>query len=201
MKKLMENPKSFAALLFSIFVCGGVYGFIYETIFYYLNDGAIFRRGSAFGPWIQIYAIGSVMILFLCYDLRKNCLLVALVSGLSAGVLEYIAGYLMFHFGNGFRSWDYNVEKWNWGNIDGFVCFRSVAVFAVSGLILVYVLVPLYKWAEKRIGLELLFTISLILFTIAALDIIYNDILVKFLPLTDAITFYEKLGWPSRKFS
>ena len=57
-----------------IIVIAGVFGFAYEFIFYYFNSGMqqFYWRGGNFLPWINIYAIGSIMIYFLSYKHRKN---------------------------------------------------------------------------------------------------------------------------------
>lgn len=49
------SKKTWAAIFFGIFFSGGIFGFIYETIFYIINNGALTRRGTCFGPWIEIY--------------------------------------------------------------------------------------------------------------------------------------------------
>ena len=50
-----------------IIVISGVFGFIYEYIFYYFNSGMkeFYWRGGNFLPWINIYAIGSIFIYLL----------------------------------------------------------------------------------------------------------------------------------------
>ena len=51
------------------------------------------------------------------------------------------------------RLWDYNVEIWNWGNIGGYICARSILFFGASGLFLIYFLVPkVKKMREKIVG-------------------------------------------------
>lgn len=198
MNELMRNKKSFTALLFMIFAAGGMYGFVYELLFYYLNDGMWLKRGEGFGPWIQIYAFGGILVFFVCYRFRKNALLVMLSSGIACGLLELIAGYILYGVFNLHRMWDYNVEKWNWGNIGGYVCLRSIAVFAVSGLILIYVLLPILQWFEQKFGTSVFFTVALIIFIIIAVDLIYNNALTKIFHLTNAKTFYDGLGWPHK---
>ena len=44
-----------------IFVIAGLFGFIYEFIFYFFNSGmkTFYYRGANFFPWINIYATGS----------------------------------------------------------------------------------------------------------------------------------------------
>lgn len=125
-----------------VFVLGGVFGFAYEELFYRVDLGYWVKRGSTYGPWIPIYAVGALLLIFLVYRLRKRPYLVLLVGAGVTGILEFTAGYCLYHFA-GKRLWDYNQEIWNWGNIGGYVCFRSVAFFAVSGFLLTYFFVPI----------------------------------------------------------
>lgn len=78
-KKYINNDycfdrSTFIAILCLIIVICGVFGFLYEFIFYYFNSGMtqVYWRGGNFLPWINIYATGAVMIFFLTYKLRKN---------------------------------------------------------------------------------------------------------------------------------
>ena len=134
-----------------LFVMSGVFGFLYEMLFYRIDLGHFVKRGTTFGPWIPIYAYGAGFILLLAYRLRKRPWAVFLVSGLSSGTLEYVVGWALLKF-RGERLWDYNTEIWNWGNVNGFICARSVLFFAVSGLLLVYVLVPVATHLADRLS-------------------------------------------------
>ena len=57
-----------------VIVITGVFGFVYEYIFYYFNGGMqqFYWRGGNFLPWINIYATGSIMIYFLAYIFRAS---------------------------------------------------------------------------------------------------------------------------------
>ena len=149
-KNYIEKDHSFDKLTMLGIICliitiSGVFGFCYEVVFYYFNSGMteIYWRGGNFLPWINIYAIGSVMLYFLTYKYRKNPLKVFMISFIACGILEYIAGLGMYVIGDRFRCWDYNTEIWNFGNIHGFVCLRSVSFFGLSALLLIYLVVPL----------------------------------------------------------
>ena len=195
--KLLPNRdlKTCATVLMSIFVISGVFGFLYETVFYFFNDGEILRRGTTFGPYIQLYSWGGLLLFLALYTRRKNPLLVLLASGLLAGGLEFIVGYLLYHLGNGYRGWDYNTEIWNWGNIGGYVCFRSVAFFALSGMLLIYVIVPLLLKLTDRFGTGVLLIVAAVLTGIYLLDIVYNDILADRLGWMNAREWYRSIGW------
>ena len=139
-----------------IIVIAGVFGFVYEFIFYYFNGGMekFYWRGGNFLPWINIYAIGSVMIYLLTYKNRKKPLRVFLTGFISTGILEFVAGLGMYIIGDGFRCWDYNTEILNFGNIGGFVCLRSVLFFGISSLLLMYLIVPFCFWLAKKLNKE-----------------------------------------------
>ena len=127
-----------------IVVIAGVFGFLYEFIFYYFNGGmkGFYWRGGNFLPWINIYATGSIMIYLLTYKLKNKPWLVFLISFISCGILEYFSGLGMYILGDGLRCWDYNSEILNFGNIGGFVCLRSATFFGLSSLLLIYGIIP-----------------------------------------------------------
>lgn len=71
-KKYLDNNVKFdketwIGIFCLIIVISGFFGFLYEFIFYYFNGGMIkfYWRGGNFLPWINIYAIGAVMVYFL----------------------------------------------------------------------------------------------------------------------------------------
>lgn len=133
-----------------IFTIAGISGWIYEELFYRINDGFFSWRGHGIGPWLPIYAFGMVMLLYATARVKDSLWKMALISGLIAGVFELIVGWALYTFHDGLRLWDYNTEIWNWGNVGGYVCIRSVLVFAVAAPLLIRMTVPLIgKMARK----------------------------------------------------
>ena len=152
-------------------------------------------QGGNFLPWINIYAIGAVLILVLVQlmKLRSRPWLVFLVAVLATGLLELVAGWLVYTLGNGTRYWDYNTEILNFGNIGGFVCLRSVLVFGVSALMLVYLIMPFFVMLAKRMSRRAFLAFAISLFSIVMLDELANLIL-KIADLPTAMDFYRSLG-------
>lgn len=201
-KDYMEKDHSFdritmGAIFSLIIVVSGVFGFLYEFIFYFFNSGMteFFWRGSNFLPWINIYATGSIMIYFLTYRKRKKPVFVFLISMISTGILEYIAGWGMYKFANGLRCWSYHDEILNFGNIDGFVCLRSVLFFGLSSLLLMYVIVPVCFYLAKRINRKKFLIFSYTICAVFLLDEFYNLIFARLFSLPRASTVYKKLGF------
>jgi len=180
-----------------IIVIAGVFGFAYEFIFYYFNSGMqqFYWRGGNFLPWINIYAIGSIMIYFLSYKHRKNPWKVYFISLISCGILEYIAGMGMYIIGDGFRCWDYNTEILNFGNIDGFVCLRSVLFFGLSSLLLIYVIVPFCFYFAKKLNKKVFLTLTIGMCSVILIDELYNLLIARILFLPRASDIYKQIGF------
>ena len=179
-----------------LIVITGIFGFLYEFIFYYFNGGMkqFYWRGGNFLPWINIYATGSIMIYFLTYKHRKNPLKVILISMITCGILEYFSGLGMYVIGNGLRCWDYNQEILNFGNIGGFVCFRSVLSFGIFSLLLMYIVIPFYFYLAKNTNKKIFLTISIILCSIILFDELYNLLFARILNLPRARDIYTRIG-------
>lgn len=177
----LDNQAIFM-LIILIFTIGGIFGFIYETIFYRIDLGYFVKRGTTFGPWIPIYGIGSILITSSVFKYKKNPILVLLISSLVCGVLEYITGYLLYTI-DGIRLWDYNTEILNYGNIGGFICLRSVLFFGLSGLFLIYYIIPWLEKLTKKISYNSYAIISYSLGILFITDCIVSDIIMKFMTL------------------
>lgn len=201
-KKYLEEDHNFdkstlLGIICLIIVISGVFGFLYEFVFYYFNSGMteFYWRGSNFLPWINIYAIGAVFIFFLLYKKRKHPLLVFFASMLITGILEYIGGWMLYEFQDGLRCWDYNSEILNFGNINGFVCLRSVLFFGFSSLLLIYLIVPLCFYLAKKMNKKIFLIITIGLCSIFLFDELYNLIFARILSLPRASDIYKSLGF------
>ncbi len=194
--KYSFDKLTWAGIFSLIIVIAGVFGFLYEYIFYYFNGGMkeFYWRGGNFLPWINIYATGSIMIYILTYKYKKNPLKIFLISFISCGILEYFSGLGMYIIGNGMRCWDYNNEILNFMNINGFVCLRSVSFFGLSALLLMYVIFPMCFYLAKHMNKKVFLTISFSLCTIIMIDEFYNLLFARLFKLPRASTIYKKLG-------
>ena len=72
---------------------------------------------------------------------KKHQALLFLFCGLSAGIVEYITGWISIHV-FGLRLWDYSSM---FLNIDGIVCLASVLCFSILGLVFQYFLEPVFN--------------------------------------------------------
>ncbi len=161
-----------------VFVIGGISGWIYEELFYRINDGYFSWRGHGMGPWLPIYAFGIVILLFATAPVKESKWKVILLCALISGAFEWLVGWALYHLYGGLRLWDYNVERWNWGNIGGYVCFRSVLVFAITAPLLIHTLVPMFGKLARAIPGWAYALITAVPFALFMLDFI-NGYFVK----------------------
>ncbi len=190
------DKKTMIGIFCMIIVIGGVFGFLYEYFFYFFNGGMkeFYYRGGNFLPWINIYATGSVMIYILTYKYRKNPLKVFLISVISTGLLEYFSGLGIYIIGDGLRYWDYNTEILNFGNINGFVCLRSVMFFGLSALLLMYAIVPFCFHVASKSNKKVFLIVTISICSIFLADEFYNLIFTRIFNLPNAIKIYKSLG-------
>ena len=77
-------------------VCSGIFGFIYELLFYRIDLGYFVKRGSTYGPWIPIYVFGGLFIYLLTKKYKDKPIIVFLISLLVSGILEYFTGMFFY---------------------------------------------------------------------------------------------------------
>ncbi len=190
------DKKTMLGILCLIIVISGMFGWLYEVVFYYFNSGMteIYWRGGNFLPWINIYAMGAILIYVLTYKKRKNPLFVFIVSIISTGILEYISGAFMEHIMH-IKCWDYTNEILSFGNINGYVCLRSVLVFGLSALLLMYLIVPLCFYLAKKMPKKTFLILSYTICAIFLFDELYNLIFANLLNLPRASEVYKELGF------
>ncbi len=190
------DKKTMLGIFCLVIVIAGFFGFLYEYIFYFFNDGMreFYWRGGNFLPWINIYATGSIMVYFLTKKYQNSPLKVFFISFITCGVLEYFSGLGMYIIRDGLRCWDYNSEILNFGNINGFVCLRSVSFFGLSSLLLVYVIVPFCFYLANKMNRKTFLIMSYGLCFIILIDEFYNLLFARLLNLPRASTIYKKIG-------
>ena len=201
-KKYKFDKLTMLGIIALIVVLSGVFGWVYEFIFYYFNSGMKewYFRGGNFLPWINIYATGSIIICFFGFKHRKNPLKIFLISVVATGILEFIGGWMLYEFGNGFRCWDYNTEILNFGNIEGYVCLRSVLFFGLSSLMLIYGMVPFCIWLSEKMSKKSFLILSFSLCGLFLLDELYNLVIARIFDLDRASDIYKKIGFKYMEF-
>ena len=156
-------------------------------------------KGGNLLPWMNIYAIGAVLLVPIVWKLKKYPWAVFLVSALVTGIVELLGGWLVYIIGNGTRYWNYCDGPWAFGSINGFVCVLSVICFGLSALLLAYVVLPLCIHLALKMSKRAFLTLAISLFVLIMADEITN-LTLKNLNLPNAMNLYESLGLKYQSF-
>lgn len=136
-----------------------------------------------------------MLITFIAYKYKNKPLKVFLISLLLCGVLELVSGWALYGLLKMHpRAWSYNEEILNFGNIGGYICLRSVLFFGISGLFLIYGIIPFCIFLAKKMPRKLFLILTYTIFAIILIDELYNFIIVRLLPVPSASSIYKKLG-------
>ena len=95
---------------------------------------------------------------------------------LITGTLEYLTGLFFYEVLNT-RLWDYNTEILNFGNINGYICLRSVLLFGIAGIMLVYFIIPLLLKIIKKVDVKKMSIICYSMISLFIIDVIAYMIL------------------------
>lgn len=151
--KLFEdiNLKNTINIIILAMIISAIFGFMYEELFYLISLGKLVKRGSTYGPWIPIYAFGALLIILFSYKFRNKPVLVFFINCFSTGILEYTTGLVLdkvFHT----KLWNYKTEALGFLNFNGYICFRSIVLFGISSLFIIYLIVPKLINLSKKIS-------------------------------------------------
>lgn len=149
-----------------IFIVGGIVGYIYEEIFFLIEDHILVNRGFLYGPFLPVYAWGALLMALLLKKFKKNPILVFLLAMLVTGILEYFTGFFMLEIWHK-RWWDYTGL---FLNIGGHVCLRSIISFGIGGLLLMYIVDPLLTKGIKKYNSNALNILIIIFGVLYVLD-------------------------------
>ncbi len=203
-KSAKEESKDFFSLslyqkigiILLVWVITGVIGWFWEFLIAQMREGwgGLYITGGNILPWINLYAYGALLFLFTTYRLRKRPLVVFLVSGLLAGILELFSGWIVYEIGNGTRYWDYTDQWFSFGHINGFVCPASAFAFGLGALLFIYKLMPWCIHLATTMTKKKFLTLSITLFSIFIIDDV-TCLILEHSGLPSAHDFYRSLNW------
>ena len=140
-------------------------GWLFEVCFYLVNEGSFINRGTMTGPWLPIYGVGGLVIIYLLKPLRKKPALLFASAFVLCGSLEYFTSWILEQIAHK-RWWDYTGY---FMNINGRVCLEGLTVFGLAGVAVTYFIAPVTDNLLKQIPdkkRKILCTVLLILFAV-----------------------------------
>ena len=143
-----EYSLSSYILLFFVF---SIFGWIWEVFLTLRVNGAFVNKGTLYGPWLPIYGVGGICILFFLKNLRSKPERLFLASFLLCGVIEYSAGWYLETFLHT-RYWDYHGY---FLNLQGRICLEFLILFGIGGCAFTYIFAPILDNLFQKVKAEL----------------------------------------------
>jgi len=155
-----------------LFFAFSMFGYIWEVVYTFLNEGLLVNRGTMYGPWIPIYGWGGILMTILLYNLRDKPFYMFLGAFILSGIIEYSTSlYLDIFYDK--KWWDYSGY---FLNINGRVCFEGLLVFALAGCTAIYFIIPHLDNLYKKMNRNIKIAIVIILVVIYCADFLYSTI-------------------------
>lgn len=147
---------------FLLFFSYSVMGWICETICCSLGQKKlVLNRGFLLGPYLPIYGYGAIFMVLFLKKYLDDPIALFIMASVGASVLEYVTSYAMEKLFKA-RWWDYSDKSFN---INGRICLKNSILFGLLGIVVMYVIHPIYAgWLSKLP--ELLLRILSIIFLI-----------------------------------
>lgn len=154
---------------FLLFMLYSFLGWCMEVTLISIQNKRFVNRGFLIGPYCPIYGFGGVLITLVLGRYKYDPLVLFVMTVAACGILEYLTSWAMEIVFKA-RWWDYSKEKFN---LNGRVCLKNLVAFGVLGLVVTYILNPIFiGWIDKlgtnslkwtAIGLAVLYTIDSII--------------------------------------
>ena len=153
-----------------LFVLAAVFGWLWEGFLYLFKDDTYVNRGFLTGPWLPIYGTGAVMLEILFRRWRDRPVLIFVSSMLLCTALEYLSGWYL-ELTWGVKWWDYSDMPWN---LHGRICVLSSVLFGLGGMLLVWVVSPLFYSLYRRVPVRGRIGLGVLILCLFAADAAYS---------------------------
>ena len=158
-----------------LFFLIAVFGWIWEGFLYLFKDDTYVNRGFLTGPWLPIYGMGAVMLELLFHKWRDRPIMIFVSSMLICTLLEYFAGWYL-ELTWGVKWWDYSGMPLN---IHGRICFLSSLLFGMGGMLLVWVISPLFYSLYCKIPVRVRTGLGIAVIVVFMADASYSAIMPR----------------------
>jgi len=145
-KRLAGSYSIYDYIIFFFAFC--FVGWLWEVGLHLVKDHMFVNRGTMYGPWLPIYGVGGVVILFLLDRFKANKWKLFLSAVALCAVLEFASSWALDYFNNA-SYWDY---KNMFLNLNGRICFAGLMAFGLGGMFGVYVVAPRLSLLLDKLG-------------------------------------------------
>ena len=149
------------------------FGWLWEGFLSVFQSDTYVNRGFLTGPWLPVYGIGGVMLEILFHKWRDRPILTFVSSMVLCTVLEYLTGWYL-ELTWGVKWWDYSEMPLN---LHGRICLLGSLLFGLGGMLLVWVIAPLFNLLYRKVPVRIRTSIGLLVIIVFAADAAYSAII------------------------
>ncbi len=146
-------------------------GYLFEVLYVLIGNGVLVNRGTLFGPWLPLYGVCGLAMLFLLRGLVGRPVVLFFACMALCGVIEYLTAWYLETFKHA-KWWDYTGF---FLNIQGRVCLEGLLAFAALGTLTLYVVAPLAARLYGRLPRRLRVGLCAGLLVLFAADVVYSQ--------------------------
>lgn len=145
-----------------------IVGWIWEVFLFVVEDHILCNRGTLYGPWLPIYGVGGVVMIYLLSRFKNHSIKLFSLSMLICSALEYLTSWLLDYFNNA-SYWDYTGR---FINLNGRICLTGMVMFGLAGLFGVYIAAPHISAALERFGRKKTIALCTVLSALFVADLV-----------------------------
>lgn len=163
---------NYLAYVFILFIIYSIIGYICEMTYAAFKNQKIVNRGFLCGPYLPIYGLGAVFVLYLLLRYESDPIVVFVFAIIICSSLEYFTSFLLekiFHN----MWWDYYDYKYN---LNGRICLFNSLLFGIASLVVIYLAQPLIDGLLGMLSVKFLNILAIIIFIIFIIDVVYSII-------------------------
>lgn len=153
-------------IYFLLFIMYSFLGWCMEMVVCNVSSKKIVNRGFLIGPVCPIYGFGCLLIMILLRKYYDDPIVLFVMAVVLCSLLEYFTSYLMEKLFKA-RWWDYSNRKFN---INGRICLDNLVAFGLLGLLMMYVINPLFVKLLNSVSINVLYVIALIILIVFVVD-------------------------------
>lgn len=170
MKYAKNGQKRMLIDVVFLFLTGAFLGWLYEVLLFVFKDGMLVNRGMLHGPWLPIYGLGCLAMVWLKKVVGDRPIPYFLISMAVCGVMEYISSWLsetIYHV----RWWDYSSCPLN---LNGRIFLGGLLGFGAAGCLFTFLLHPFICKRYNTIPQRWKQHIAAFLFTAFLMDLLLS---------------------------
>lgn len=155
-----------------VFMFFAFLGYLIEVSYVYIDTKQWINRGYLNGPYIPIYAVGSVLAIIFLTNYYDNILIVFFMGMIICSALEYFTSYIMEKIFNQ-RWWDYSNAKYN---IDGRITLTNSVLFGLGCVAIINYLAPFINKIISLLNPQLKLIVAMVFLFVFISDFIISTI-------------------------